>query len=254
MTVYSYARVSTVEQASEDRSSLSTQTEICAAAAIIAKLAKPIPFIDPGVSGSTRLADRPEGGKMVANLKAGDVVIAAKLDRLFRSAADALNNVEKMKEDGIKLILVDIGIGPVTESAVAKMFLGILASVAEFEKNRILDRMAAGRAGKKKIGGHVGGDAPYGYEKVGIGKRAMLVNNRYELNIISIAKRLSETGVSQRAIAKRLDHMGLRTRSGKPWTNVQVARIIKRVQHSPRHVSPVQNTAELTVDQCSDMG
>ena len=158
MTVYSYARVSTVEQASEDRSSLSTQTEICAAAAIIAKLAKPIPFIDPGVSGSTRLADRPEGGKMVANLKAGDVVIAAKLDRLFRSAADALNNVEKMKEDGIKLILVDIGIGPVTESAVAKMFLGILASVAEFEKNRILDRMAAGRAGKKKIGGHVGGD------------------------------------------------------------------------------------------------
>lgn len=228
MTVYSYARVSTSDQATEDRSSLETQRRACEAAATIANLDAPIHFSDPGVSGSTRLEDRPEGGKMFSLLKSGDVVIAAKLDRLFRSAADALNNVEAMKAKGVKLILIDIGTEPVTESAVAKMFFGILASVAEFEKNRILGRMKTGRDEKRKKGGHIGGPPPYGFRKVGFGKLSMLEPDEAEQKLVTLIRTLGETGISLHRIATRLGYMGHTTRKGTPWSSVQVGRIIRR--------------------------
>jgi hypothetical protein len=51
-------------------------------------------FIERGVSGSVPLGERPEGGKLLAALQAGDIVIAAKLDRMFRSALDALTVIK----------------------------------------------------------------------------------------------------------------------------------------------------------------
>jgi putative DNA-invertase from lambdoid prophage Rac len=44
------------------------------------------PFVEEGVSGSTPLADRPEGKRLVSMLGEGDVIMSAKLDRVFRSA------------------------------------------------------------------------------------------------------------------------------------------------------------------------
>jgi hypothetical protein len=41
------------------------------------------------VSGSVPATERPAGGPLFARLMKGDVVIAPKLDRLFRSALDA---------------------------------------------------------------------------------------------------------------------------------------------------------------------
>ena len=54
-------------------------------------------FVERGVSGSKPLADRPEGGKLLAQLKPGDVVITPKLDRMFRSALDALAVLGNLK-------------------------------------------------------------------------------------------------------------------------------------------------------------
>jgi hypothetical protein len=47
-------------------------------------------FVERGVTGAKPIGQRPEGAKLLAMLQPGDVVIAAKLDRLFRSALDAL--------------------------------------------------------------------------------------------------------------------------------------------------------------------
>jgi hypothetical protein len=46
---------------------------------------------------------------LFAKLESGDIVIAAKLDRLFRSALDALKVVESLKTRGVKLHLLDLG-------------------------------------------------------------------------------------------------------------------------------------------------
>ena len=52
-------------------------------------------FIEAGVSGSVPLAERPEGRRLLEAVSKGAVVITAKLDRMFRSAADALVTLEK---------------------------------------------------------------------------------------------------------------------------------------------------------------
>src|SRR5574340_1108735 len=94
-------------------------------------------FYDGGVSGSTPLDERPEGKKLLKLLKPGDVLIAAKLDRLFRDAADALTRAKEWKSQDVKVILVDMGTDPITENGTSKLLFGILASMAEWERERI---------------------------------------------------------------------------------------------------------------------
>ena len=97
MAVYGYTRVSTTEQAADDRSSLDTQRRKITAAAELAGLTLDELIEEPGVSGGKPLADRPEGGPLLARLVKGDMLIVAKLDRAFRNAADALATAERLK-------------------------------------------------------------------------------------------------------------------------------------------------------------
>ena len=46
---------------------------------------------------------------MFARLTKGDAIISPKLDRLFRSALDALQVVENLKKRGVALHLLDLG-------------------------------------------------------------------------------------------------------------------------------------------------
>jgi len=46
---------------------------------------------------------------MLTTLRPGDVVITAKLDRMFRSAADALGTLEEIKDQGVALHMIDLG-------------------------------------------------------------------------------------------------------------------------------------------------
>jgi DNA invertase Pin-like site-specific DNA recombinase len=66
-------------------------------------------FVDAGVSGSVPLADRPQGKRLLEVVEKGDVIVTAKLDRAFRSAADALGTLEEMKDQGVALHMIDLG-------------------------------------------------------------------------------------------------------------------------------------------------
>jgi putative DNA-invertase from lambdoid prophage Rac len=57
--------------------------------------------VEEGVSGSVPVAERPAGGPLFARLAEGDAVIAPKLDRLFRSALDALQTVQALRERSV---------------------------------------------------------------------------------------------------------------------------------------------------------
>lgn len=60
----------------------------------------------------------------------GDIIVTAKLDRIFRSAADALAVLEEFKDQDIALHVIDLG-GDVTGNGISKMMFTILAAVAE---------------------------------------------------------------------------------------------------------------------------
>ena len=135
MRVFGYSRVSTSEQADEGASLAAQQQQIAGYAMMKGwKVAEH--FVERAVSGSTPLADRPEGKRLLSMIGRGDVVVSAKLDRAFRSAADALAVLEELKDQGVGLHLIDLG-GDVCGNGISKMVFTILAAVAEGERDRI---------------------------------------------------------------------------------------------------------------------
>ena len=183
-------------------------------------------YSDPGVSGAVALSERPAGAALLADLRAGDVVIAAKMDRMFRSARDALATVEEMRQRSVKLVLTDMGVEPVTENGASRLFFTILAAMAEFERNRIAERIADGRRGKARKGGYVGGMAPYGWRVEGSGRDAVLVEEPGEQAAIRLVLERHAAGHSYRGIAAWMNAAGHQTRHGGGWNATQVRRVV----------------------------
>jgi DNA invertase Pin-like site-specific DNA recombinase len=107
MSAFGYCRVSTERQGDGD--SLDVQKRQIEGYAMIRGLDLADIVIESGVSGSVPVAQREAAGPLFATLKRGDIVISPKLDRLFRSALDALQTVESLKKRGVTLHLVDLG-------------------------------------------------------------------------------------------------------------------------------------------------
>jgi putative DNA-invertase from lambdoid prophage Rac len=122
--------------------------------------------VEKGVSGSIPVEQRPVGGALFAKLEKGDIVIAAKLDRLFRSALDALNVVASLKERGVFLHLLDLG-GDIAGNGLSKLFLTIAAAFAEAERDRIRERIGQSKADQKARGRYLGGKIPFGWRRDG---------------------------------------------------------------------------------------
>lgn len=228
MNIYGATRVSTAEQAADGKTSLETQRRVIRGVVMQHdNWPEPIFFEDIGVSGSIPFRERPEGSKLFEQLQPGDILIVAKMDRLFRSASDALNTVEHFQKIHVKLIIADMGSEPVTENGTAKMWFTMLAAFAEFERTRIAERVRDGKREKTANGGHSGGAVPYGYSVEGRGRTAKLVANTEEMEVIARCKELHARGLTLRGIIRRLTIEGQRSRNGKPFAATQVMRMVK---------------------------
>jgi putative DNA-invertase from lambdoid prophage Rac len=227
--ILGYVRVSSADQAKDDRSSLQTQTDVIEGIARLRGANKwdlQI-YTDAGVSGAVKLAFRPGGEQLLADMKEGDVVVASKLDRMFRSASDALSMLEEFKARKVHLILYDMGAEPITGGGVAQLVFTILAAVAEMERGRIKERTAEGRKAKKARGGPVG-EVPFGFRKVGEGRSALLEPNEKELAAVARMKVLARTA-SLRQIGARLAEEGFVSRAGTPYSPAVIARVTNAV-------------------------
>lgn len=224
-----YARCSTMEQADPNGSTLVEQNRKGKAIAQLrnAQTFDIATYEDAGISGSILLDERPAGGRMLEDAQKGDCIIAAKMDRLFRSAIDALQTAEDLKQRGIDLILIDMGVEPVTSNGVGKMFFGVLALLAEFERERILERTADGRKAKLKKNGHCGGPPPFGFDVVGAGKEAMLVENEVEQDMLLDIRRIWHEHTPASA-CRLINEKGHRCRAGTEWRIGQLQRVAER--------------------------
>jgi putative DNA-invertase from lambdoid prophage Rac len=161
VAIYGYCRVSTQTQADEGES-LAVQDRQLQGWCQMQGHALGEVFVERGVSGSIPVADRPEGARLWASLKKGDMIVASKLDRLFRSALDALRTVEELKERGVSLVLLDLG-GDISGNGLSKLFLTIAAAFAEAERDRIRERIATVKQDQKSRGRYLGGKVPFGF-------------------------------------------------------------------------------------------
>jgi DNA invertase Pin-like site-specific DNA recombinase len=228
--ILGYVRVSSADQAKDDRSSLQTQTDMIEGFARIRgvdKFGVQI-YTDAGVSGATKLALRPAGSDLLAAMRKGDTVIASKLDRMFRSASDALNMFDVFREKGVDLILYDISSQSILESAIAKLIMTVMAAVADMERVRIKERTADGRRAKKAKGGPVG-KVPFGYIKVGVGHDSTLAVNEREQRAAKLMQLLFAARWKPTDISRQLAQEGFVSRTGKPYTWGAIRNVVSRM-------------------------
>ena len=205
MGVYGYTRVSTSRQA-EEGESLDVQQRTITGYALMHGLTLTKVFIERGVSGSTPLADRPQGAALLELLKAGDVVITAKLDRMFRSALDALDVLAKLKARGVSLHMIDLG-GDVTGNGISKLVFTILSAVAEAERDRIRERVSQVKADQRGRGRYLGGKVPFGFT---VGNDGSLVAFPEQQEAIQRARDARASGATVRAVQAELERNGHR--------------------------------------------
>lgn len=122
-------------------------------------------FVDRGVSGSTPLASRPSGRRLLVTAEPGDVILMQKIDRGWRSVADWASNLELFRHSQIALGFVEMDID--TSTTGGEAFAGMAAIFAQMERRMIGDRMRAFQAQRKRQGRPYTHSAPYGFKIVG---------------------------------------------------------------------------------------
>ncbi|MGW9331228.1 recombinase family protein [Bosea sp. NPDC055594] len=218
MAAYGYLRVSTDRQASEGES-LQAQRRSVEGYAMMHGLVVERFFVERGVSGAKPIGDRLEGAALLASLKPGDVVITAKLDRMFRSALDALDVLGKLKERGVGLHMIDLG-GDVTGNGISRLVFTILSAVAEAERDRIRERIAEVKRDQRSRGRYLGGSVPFGFVRSDEGE---LIPDVEQQSAVRLALQMKASGSSLRAIADALRQRGHRV------SHVSVSRILRDI-------------------------
>lgn len=144
--VFAYARVSTVDQLTENQ-----REQIAQAGYSI----DPKRFIEEKVSGSVSTSQRPGFQKLLERMEEGDTLVVTKLDRIGRDSVDVQQTVELFTQRGIRLVVLQLGNLDLTSSSGALM-VKVLAAVADFERELIVERTQAGQARARAEGKHMG--------------------------------------------------------------------------------------------------
>lgn len=171
---FAYCRVSTVDQTTDNQ-----VAEICAAGFNV----EPKRIVAETVSGSVPAMERKGFAKLIDRLEAEDVLIVTKLDRLGRNAMDVRATVERLAAEGVRVHCLALG-GVDLTSPAGKMTMGVIAAVAEFERDLLIERTQSGLARAKAEGKRLG--------------RPMALTEAQQLEIV--AKRTA--GASLRSLAK----------------------------------------------------
>lgn len=219
-----YIRVSTLDQA-EHGVSLDTQESRLRAYATAQGLSVVAVLREEAVSGTVPLSERPEGKKLVelvTSAKAAHVV-ALKLDRLFRSAVDALQTTAEWDKRGVSLHLVDMGGQSLnTGSAMGRMLLAVLAGFAQFERDLTAERTKAALAHKRNANTAY---SPTPYGKIREGET--LRDDDAEQSIIARIRAMRAKGLALRGIADRLNGEGIASKQGRTWYASTIAYILR---------------------------
>ena len=201
MRVFGYCRVSTAEQANGGLS-LDQQKQQITGYSVMKGWQVAEFFIEAAVSGSVPLSDRPEGQRLLATLQPGDVVVAAKLDRAFRSAADALETLEELKKDKVGLHLIDLG-GDVCGNGISKLVFTILSSRCGWARP-IRERVRDAKRHRAEQRLYNGGKRQFGWDVVD----GRLVPNTSEQAIIERMKSMRASGAAYREIGGEVGMYG----------------------------------------------
>jgi len=227
-----YIRVSTEDQATEGFS-INAQKE---------KLTKYLEanewelyniYIDDGISGKN-LKDRPQIKKMIEEIKKKNInnVLVYKLDRLTRSLSDLMDLLNVFDEYGCSLNSQTEKLD--TSNAVGRMFLKIIGTFAEFERENLSERVSFGYEQKTREGGYTNVNGVYGYNYIkGVGT---LEINPLESEIVRDIYSMFLNGKAMITIAKEFNQKKVPTKRGGSWSQST----IKSILSNPLYIGKIR--------------
>lgn len=136
MTKYGYARVSTASQ--------STKEQI---QQLIENGVDKKNIFSERFTGTKR--DRPKFNQLLAGLKSGDEIVVTKLDRFARNTREALEIIEPLLDDNVTIKVLNLG--TIENTSMGRMIVRTLLSVAEMERDMIVERTQEGKCLQEKI-------------------------------------------------------------------------------------------------------
>ena len=196
-----YARVSTEDQGKGF--SIPSQIESCQRLAQQEGYLTPDSHIlvDEGISGTT--LDRP-ALRRVRDLVASQAIAALIVldpDRLSRKMGKLLVLTDELQAANIPLLCVS---HPVEHGPEGTLFFQMRGMIAEYEREKMLERMHRGQVGRAKQGYFGGGMLPYGYTNVPEAHKGSIVINDEEAAVVRRIFAMYCTGKSLCAIAVAL--------------------------------------------------
>lgn len=129
-----YCRVSTSDQSTDNQ-----VNEVEAAGFKV----EPRRIVVETVSGSVPAMERKGFAKLLDRMEAGDVLLVTKLDRLGRNAMDVRSTVDRLSDERIRVHCLALG-GVDLTSPAGRMSMQVIAAVAEFERDLLIERTQAG--------------------------------------------------------------------------------------------------------------
>jgi DNA invertase Pin-like site-specific DNA recombinase len=226
--VFHYARASTKKQ----EASPETQKDTALKYALFNNLGDVTHFVDAATTGKIPWEERDAGKALFRQLRAGDHVILAKLDRAFRKLSDCVTVLEKFESMGVKLHICNLMGGAIDlSSPMGRFIIHILAAFAELERAFISERTKDGLARRKTKGVRHTHFPGYGYRwemrSVDGKKERVRVRDEDERNVMrSIVQcRMRDKPLSWQEIADHLTHgLKLKTRDHGLWDVNRVRR------------------------------
>ena len=175
---FGYARVSAKDQ------NLDTQLEQLQAAGVER-------VFQEKISGAT--TQRPQLDQLLSGLRAGDTVTVARLNRLGRNSSHIMQLVADFNARDVRFVALDLGIDTATPAG--RLVLGIFAALAEYDRESIRERAAAGTALAKAQGKHLGRRAGADAEK--LAKVKTCLEAGMSVHQVVVATGVSETSVKR---------------------------------------------------------
>ena len=214
MSNIAYLRVSHTE--SLNGTSIETQEKRCRAFAELHNFSIDKVYTEV-VSGGVEFRKRPIFQKVLSELKSGSKLVVSRLDRLSRKVIDTLKLVDDFKREHKEICITDIG--NIHKDGVSKVFVTILASLAEIERENISQRIKASKKIAKDDRKYLGGYTEFGYKV----ENKKLVPDEKEFIVLQSMVNLRKSGLGYRKISDEI-----KNKFGKRIYFPQVHKILNR--------------------------
>lgn len=219
-----YVRVSTEEQAQEGYSIRAQQEKLKDYAKIkewsIYKI-----YADEGISGKN-IKDRPAINELINDVKNNKIknVVVFKIDRLTRNTVDLIQLVDLFNKYDCRFNSLMESID--TQTASGRMFLKIIGTFAEFERENIAERVQIGFERRAKEGYSTCSFTPsYGYNREK-GEKIQTVNEEEAKIVKEIFDMFVNQNISITCIAKKLNLRRVPSKKGKYWCSTTVRDVL----------------------------